>query len=234
MKVVFATPTLKRPFEPNLASLEASVPVLNEAGIDHQVVYEVGNPYISAARATMTRKALSANADAIVYIDHDVSWRPTDLLKLIQTPGDVVAGTYRFKHEDASIEEYMGVVESNEHGRPAVREDGCIKATLVPAGFLKVSKEAIDKFMGAYPELIYGPHYSPSVDLFNHGAHGRLWWGEDYAFSRRWKECGGELWLIPDLGLDHHSPGKIYRGNFHEFLLKQPGGSHSANPHPIT
>lgn len=227
VKVVFATPTVRRPYEPNLASLRASVPVLDKAGIDHAVVYEVGNPYISAARATMTRKALDAKADVIVYIDHDISWRPQDLVKLIQTDGDVVAGFYRFKHEDRTQEEYMGVLETSgePHFKPIIRQDGALQAHLVPGGFLKVTTQAIHRFMMAFPDLCYGPKYNQSIDLFNHGAHQGLWWGEDYAFSRRYREAGGELWMVPDLSLDHHSEDHVYRGNFHQFMLRQPGGS---------
>lgn len=232
MKVVFATPTIKRPFAPYLESLEASVPVLDAAGIDHQIVFEIGCPYISGARATMTRKALDAGADVIVYLDHDVSWRPQDILKLINTEGDVVAGTYRIKHEP---EEYMSVLYCDAQNRPKVRADGAVKARLVPAGFLKITKEGINRFMYAYPELTYGPLFNQSIDLFNHGAvlGDRIWWGEDYCFAQRWNDKCGDLWLVPDLNIDHHnSDGVCFKGNFHQYLLRQPGGSESDNPNP--
>lgn len=236
MKVIFATPTIRRPFAPYLAALEASVPVLDAAGIEHQIVFEIGCPYISGARATMTRKALDAGADIIVYLDHDVSWRPEDLLKLINTEGDVVGGTYRIKHEPPDApEDYMGVLHCDANGRPIIRADGALKAKLVPAGFLKITKEGINQFMYHYPELTYGPLFNQSVDLFNHGAvmGDRIWWGEDYAFCQRWNNKCGDLWLVPDLNIDHHNAdGKAYPGNFHEFLLRQPGGSNSSNPNP--
>lgn len=222
MKVILATPTLTRPHDAYLASIEASVPALDAAGIDHAAVYEINCPYISHARATMTRKALDAGADAIVYIDHDVSWRPEDLVKLIETEGDVVAGTYRFKKDE---EEYMATIFTDADGRPTVRKDGCIRADKVPAGFLKVTKAAVQRFMRAYPELLYGDPDRYSVDLFNHGAHKGVWFGEDYAFSRNWRDAGGEIWLVPDLNLDHHSKDSVFMGNFHRFLQRQPGGS---------
>ena len=112
----------------------------------------------------MLRKALDAKADVIVFIDHDVSWDAKDLLTLIQTEGDVVAGTYRFKK------------------------------------------------------------YNLSVDLFNHGAHKGTWYGEDYAFSRNWIDCGGEIWTIPFLNINHHSADEVFEGNLHTFLRKQSGG----------
>jgi hypothetical protein len=103
--------------------------------------------------------------------------------------------------------------------------DGAISAKLAPAGFLKLTKEAIDKFMLAYPELCYGEMYHLSVDLFNHGVQDRIWWGEDYSFCRRWKDKCGDIWLVPDLSVDHHAKDKVYKGNLHQFLLRQPGGS---------
>lgn len=227
MKVVFCIPTMTRPYQVCLDSLAASVPAIEAAGWDHALVAEIGCPYISGARATMLRKALDAQADVIVFIDHDLSWLPADMLKLIETAGDVVAGTYRFKKEE---EHYMGVIDDNPDGTPKVRADGCIKATRVPAGFLKVTKEAVDRFMRAYPALVYGQAYAPSVDLFNHGAHKGAWWGEDYAFSRNWIDGGGDIWIVPDLNLCHHSAEKAYEGNFHRFMLRQPGGSNEALP----
>lgn len=221
-KVVFCLPTVKRPYQQCLDSIEASLPLIKAAGWDEGMVNEIGNPYISAARATMLRKALDAKADVIVFIDHDLSWRPNDLLKLINTEGDIVAGTYRFKCDEIS---YMGTIHSTSAGTPLVRPtDGAIKARMVPAGFLKVTKEAVDTFMTKYPELCYGEKYRMAVDLFNHGAHEGLWWGEDYAFCRRWEAIGGDIWLVPDLQLDHHSTDKSYPGNFHMYLRTMPGG----------
>lgn len=220
-KVVFCVPTVTRPYQQCLDSIAASLPLIIADGWDEGMVNEIGNPYISAARATMLRKALDAKADMIVFIDHDVSWSPQDLLTLINTEGDVVSGTYRFKSDEVS---YMGTIHSTPMGTPIVRDDGAIKARLVPAGFLKITAAAVDRFMRGYPQLCYGEKYRQSVDLFNHGAHEGLWWGEDYSFCRRWEELGGDIWLVPDLNLTHHARDKDYPGNYHTYLRQQPGG----------
>ena len=220
-KTVFCVPTIRAPFPQLLDSLRAAVPLLDAEGIEHQMVSEIGNPYISQARNVMLRKALDAKAKNIIFLDHDISFRPQDLLKLITTHGDVVAGTYRFKTDE---ERYMGTIYSNKDGKPIVREDGCIHAEWVPAGFLKVTDQAVNTFMTHYPELCYGTKYAPHVDLFNHGAHKGIWYGEDYAFSRNWNDTGGRIWLIPDMEIGHHSMDKAYPGNFHMFMRRQPGG----------
>ena len=224
-KVVFCVPTLTKPYQQTLDSLAASIPLIQRAGWEDGMVSEVGCPYISAARSTMLRKALDAKADVIVFIDHDLSWKPEDLLKLIETEGDVVSGTYRFKREP---EEYMGQLLSNNDGTPIVREDGCVEAFCIPAGFLKITKEGVSDFMRGYPELMYGQPYAPCIDLFNHGAHQGTWYGEDYAFSRNWRALGKKIWVIPDLDIAHHTKTEAYPGNLHRFLLKQPGGSECA------
>lgn len=220
-KVIFCTPTISKPHQAFLDAMKETVPVLDALGYEHGIVFTVGCPYISHARATMLRKAMDAKADIVVFIDHDMSWRPDDLVKLIQTKGDVIAGTYRFKKDE---EAYMGTILTDAKGYPTVRPDGCISAQWVPAGFLKVTKEAVDSFMREYPDLVYGPRYCPSIDLFNHGAHNRLWYGEDYAFSRNYTAKCGPIWLVPDLNLTHHTDSAEYPGNFHMFLRRQPGG----------
>lgn len=220
-KVIFCIPTIKRPYQQTLDSLKASIPLIQAAGWEDGLVNEIGCPYISAARSTMLRKALDAQADVIVFIDHDVAWEPGDLLKLIETEGEVVSGLYRFKKEP---EEFMGSLIPNEDGTPIVREDGALLAHSIPAGFLKITKSAVNKFIEAYPELLYGERHKPHIDLFNHGAHNFVWYGEDYAFSRRWREKCGKIWVVPDLNLTHHGD-KPYPGNFHQFMLRQPGGS---------
>lgn len=223
--VAICCPFMERPTGPLLDSLEKAIPVIQAAGWQDLFVQEQGCPYISHARATMLRKALDKGAETIVFLDYDISFDPQDLLALIEAPDQVNAGTYRFKLEE---EKYMATVFVDGNDCPVVREDGLIRADKVPAGFLKVTKVAVQRFMRFFPELLFGDPDHYSIDLFNHGAWKGVWYGEDYAFSRRWAELGGSIWLLPNLNLGHHSATKAYPGNFHEFLLAQPGGSKEA------
>ena len=221
-KVIICTPTITKPYQCYLDALEASVPSLEAAGWLHGAVFETGCPYISHARSKLLRKALDAGATAIIFIDHDLSWQPDALLRLLETDGEVVSGTYRFKKEP---EEYMGAIAAQDDGTPIVREDGCIEAHSIPAGFLKITREGVNRFMREFPELTFGEVSAPFTDLFNHGAHEGVWWGEDYAFARRWREKCGKVWLVPDLQIDHYTTTASFPGHYHNFLCRQPGGS---------
>jgi hypothetical protein len=219
-KVVICTPTRAVPSKPYAESLKASCEYLAEKGWEYATVLEVGSPYISHARSKALHKAIAAGADAIIFIDDDLSWQPDALWRLLDVGDDVVAGTYRFKKPEV---EYMGLCVGNGDGTPFVMA-GFIEMARIPAGFLKITREGVNRFIKAYPELCYGDACAPHVDLFNHGAWDGMWWGEDYAFARRWREKCGKVWLIPDLQIDHHSADESFPGNFHEFLRRQPGG----------
>lgn len=226
MKVIFCVPTYTRPYKVTLDSIEKSLPLIKADGWDESMVSEVGSPYISCARATMLRKALDAGADVVVFIDHDISWEPEDLLTLINTEGDVVAGTYRYKREPV---EYMGALLPYPDGQPQIRQsDGALRAFCAPAGFLKITRKCVNTFIDHFPELCYGEKCNPTVDLFNHGAFEGVWYGEDYAFCRRWRETGGEVVIVPDLNISHWQDDTEYKGNFHKYLQGRPGGSEAA------
>ena len=224
-KVVFCVATLWRPVDAMLDALEASIPRLESAGWKHALVSEIACPYISAARSKLLRKAIDADATDIFFIDDDLSWEPDAPLKLLQTQCDVVAATYRYRMDE---EAYMGTLYTQAGHLPIARPtDGALVAEWVPAGFLRVTLTAVRKLMRRFPRLVYGLPERPHFDMFHHGAHRGLWYGEDYAFSRRAHAAGLAVVIVPDVWITHHDrrTGKEYRGNYHEFLLRQPGGS---------
>ena len=219
MKVAFCTQFLgDKPYDKFVESLVASVKLIEEAGYEHFYLQEVNCPYISAARAKSLRNALDKGADIIIFLDYDVAWKPEDLLTLIKAEGDVVSGTYRKKIEGEPV--YMGTLELGPTNLPIRREDGALQAYFIPAGFLKITREGANRFAREYPELLFGETLSPSIDLFNHGAIDNVWYGEDYAFSKRWREKCGKIWLLPDLDIDHYRGEECYAGNFHKYLLE--------------
>lgn len=220
-KVAFCIPTITKPYQVCLDSIRASVPVFDRLGVETVMVSEVGCPYISAARSKMLRKALDAGVDAIVFIDHDLSWDHEDLAKIALYQADYVVGTYRFKREP---EEYMGQLFTAEDGKPMPAADGALLTFSAPAGFMKITPKAINTLIEKFPELCYGERHTPHFDLFNHGAHRHTWYGEDYACCRRWLETGGQIWTLPNLNITHWSGETPYPGNLHKYLMKQPGG----------
>jgi len=157
---------------------------------------------------------LALGVSEVIFVDDDMSWEPEDLMTLLQTQGDVVAGNYRYKMDEVR---FMGLPALGDNGRPMVRGDGCVQMIGVPAGFLRVSRNAISQILEAYPTLRIGN--DGNVDLFNHGAHDGVWFGEDFAFSRRWMEMGNNIWCPPHLTLVHNgTKGETWGGTYHDYL----------------
>lgn len=227
-KVCFCIPVYRKPQPEFISSLEKSIPVVKEAGWEECSAWELGHAYVSYARALLIRKVIESKADQLVFLDDDVSHEPGDLLRLLETPGDIVAGTYRFKSPQ---EEYMGRLNKLDGAPvPSLAPNGCYEAFFVPAGFLKISRAAIDMMVERYPDLDFsrpteeGRNY---YDLFQHGVikvnNEKTWFGEDYAFSLRANLMGLKTWLLPDLNLGHHGfhldgVHVDYPGNFQKFL----------------
>lgn len=232
-KVAICIPCIgASPFKETASSLALEAPHLKNAGWQHITLQISGCPYISAARAGLLRRALNMDCTAAVFVDHDLSWSAGNLTKLLQTEGGIVGGTYRYKQD--GVVKYMGKVELGADKRPVVREaDGAVEMRLLPAGFLKVTRAAVNRMVEAYPDLCYGERCNPHLDLFRHGADEYQWWGEDFALSRRWRALGETLWCVPNLDLMHHTKDKGYPGNYHHFLQGHEGAPVTAgNPTP--
>ena len=222
-KVVFCVPVYpKDPYPQTEKAFQDEIPFLKASGWASEVIYQRGLPYISASRAILLHTALRKDATVIVFIDQDISWTPGHAVKLIETDGGMLAGTYRYKHDE---EHYMGGLNEVEEGIAAVRDDGCLEALVVPAGFLKVTREAVNRMMKNHPELCCGEASNPHFDMFSHGIIDDEWRGEDTAACMRWWKMGEKVWVRPDLEVNHHAANKDYPGHLGKYLERIAGYS---------
>jgi hypothetical protein len=91
-------------------------------------------------------------------------------------------------------------------------ENGVIKLHDGATGFMMIKREAIDKMIVAYPELKYNNDLNTPPDLQDFfyaffdtmiDPKDRRYLSEDYTFSRRWQDIGGDIWLDPSISLNH-------------------------------
>ena len=199
------------------AALLNTVKTLRDYGyfVDGGVI--VGCAYIQAGRNILVDQFRQSQCDTFVFLDDDLSWQPDDFIKLIETPGRVVAGAYRKKQDEI---EYAVNSQIGKHGIPLTRSDGCILAKGVATGFLKIERSVFDVIEKATPQLQYGKFH----DFFPQGVDNNIWVGEDYAFCNLWLNTGGKIWIVPDINLTHYSKNQGYPGNYHEYLMRLPGG----------
>lgn len=211
---------------PFIDSLNAAGRLLKEHGYTPNKGAVFGDPYIQKARNILVKQFLASDCDVFMFIADDVEFKAEDVLKVIETPGDVVAGAYRIKQNEAH---YPVSIVRTPDGVPFIRDDGCLLATRVQTGFLKINRCVFEQIVLQYPGLAYygikdGKRINTSHDFFPQGVSKHTWIGEDYAFCDLWTGIGGEIWIVPDIDLTHYEGKTGYRGNYHTHLMCLPGG----------
>jgi len=145
--------------------------------------------WLPASRDFLTARFLESGASHMLCVDSDIGWTGEDAQKLLDTGLDFVSGVYCKKQPDRQVPaEVLSV-------------DGDIaECSHVPAGFLLVSREAVETMVREYPTLGY---MSQSTRLAG------LWWpatpaeGEDVAFCRKWRALGQRIYMRLDVRLKH-------------------------------
>ena len=105
-------------------------------------------------------------------------------------------------------------------------ENGVIKLHDGATGFMMIKREAIDKMIAAYPELKYNNDLNTPADLQDYfyaffdtmiDPKDKRYLSEDYTFSRRWQDIGGDILLDPTISLNHFGSFN-FQGNPSEII----------------
>jgi hypothetical protein len=176
-----------------------------------------GSAIIADTRAEICAQFLESESTDLVFVDHDVAWKEGSLLRLIDHPVDMVAGSYPFRR-DPIVFPIRYIKEREELW--ADPETGLLEVAGVPGGFLRVTRNALLQMTGAHPELSYDCHKmdgKPVVGLFEPYRIGRTKLSEDYSFCQRWRDLGGKVWVDPMISMSH-TGNKTFAGCLGDWL----------------
>ena len=95
-------------------------------------------------------------------------------------------------------------------------ENGLVKVKDIGTGFMLFKKSVIETMFFKYPELQYknnvAGYYTENTNVEDYfytlfdteiDPESKVYLSEDYLFCKRWRECGGELWLDLSTNLNH-------------------------------
>lgn len=160
---------------------------------------------ICTARDQLCHAFLESDCDKLVFVDADVSWEPGSLLKLASHPVDFVGGAYRFRSEPEAYP--VSWIEGELWADP---QTGLLEVKVVPAGFLALSRKALEGIRAQHPGRTY-PRGGAEFHAFFWSPPGGT---EEGPFCDDWRAAGGQVWLDPELTLTHDG----YTGNIGRWL----------------
>lgn len=199
---------------------------------------------IPRARSTLVAAFLdNPAATHLLFVDADIGFAPAQVERLLRFDKDFTAALYPIKALDWSRlpgravageplqQAGLSYVGTFCHDGERREEGGFATATYAGGGFQLIRRAAIERMTAAYPETRFakvhnqpgGPPPSPNLyALFecridpDTGAY----LSEDYAFCRRWRAIGGEIWLDTTSRLTHVGPTE-FPGD-HALRLRTP------------
>lgn len=191
-------------YAPYILSLAPTLGALSKLGVDWEYLARPSDFHIERAiNNTLTEVMESGAFTDILMIDSDESWRPEDVVRLLMHPEEIVGCSYRMKN---NWDEYVGSIQYKDgfpEGRMLPDGTPLLKATRLAAGFLRIKVSALRKFADAYPDLISEEPDGKKVQFFSRMIADGEMHCQDMAFSRRWLDIGGELWLDPNINITH-------------------------------
>lgn len=191
-------------------SLAISMLAFGAEGIQLRPQFSTNHSVVQMARNLVLNEALNFGFDDLIWIDSDIQWNPDDLLRLCQYKEDVVAATYRKK---SSTELHYTVQCIKGKDVPDVR--GLMEVSRIGAGFLRVSRKAIDDVIKNCVSYFDGTR--DIVNVFEIGLRNKEFLSEDFFFCEKLKEAGYKIMLDTNMNLIHHG-AYGYCGEFSHFL----------------
>ncbi len=165
-----------------LNSILAGVLLCREVGISVEYEIVTNCSLIAKARNEIVNHFLKTDCSQLVFLDADMSFKPEELVRLIQRPEPVVGGAYVRK--DGSGQHTVTPLS------PHVERDGVWEVEVIATGFLKIRREVF--------ETMQVPTYGEFKAFFNCGIReDGNYWGEDYGFCSDYRKQGGRIWMLP-------------------------------------
>lgn len=162
-----------------------------------------GGSLVHAARNKIMSEFLKTDCTHILCVDADLGWESSAVLQMLEADEDIVAGIYPDRRTLSLI--FRPVLNDDS---TIIQKNGLILAEYVPAGFLLIKREALEKIQKHFPDLEYDVALTDETTethfaFFDTEITDKMFWGEDYVFCRRANESGIKIWMHPDIEFNH-------------------------------
>ncbi len=191
MKIMLAIPTydgkigIKSAFE--FASLSL---VLKKLDIGLELAQVSGCAIVSKTRNLLVTQFMKSNCTHLLFVDADIVWTASNVLKLLDKKVDIVSGLYKSRVEGKGVFLQLHKEQSNKD---------LLRVNAVGAGFMFIARYVLQEMIDKRPELAYDEHHA----LFDFELKDGKYIGEDYTFCHRAIENGFSIFVDQQNVLGH-------------------------------
>lgn len=233
--LMIATPVYSGASWGFVTSLFQTFFALHEHGIPCRIHGLPGVSDISMARNELTRGFQFSGSGYLLLIDSDITWPVETVLRMVEKAkegADVICALPPLRHIDhKEIVEaakkgderatYRGrrfamrmLGEREGHGRLELDAKGFGKVDTAGAAFMLISQKAVRQIADAHPELMYrAPDATKGTAIWDPIVRDGDRYSEDMSFCRRWRDLGGDIWVLADAAMTHEGAFPV-QGNF--------------------
>jgi len=218
-KLIIFTPFYNyQTVSPYARSLCQTAIVLMKMGIDFDYWEIEGGFHVEVAINEALTRFSESDATDFLMIESDESWNPVSVVDSLLHVDPIVAGTYRMKNGKL---DYIGDYNRDNKGRLLGKtvEKGrfLLEAFRVPAGFLRIKKEVVLKYIETYPDSYFWLNNKKVYPFFFNEIIDHTFTGMDLCLSDKLRELGYQIWVDPMFEIDHWGMAK-FTGNFDKYL----------------
>lgn len=239
VSLMIGTPAYSACSPSYMTALSATLFGLQQDGIQAVPFILPGVSIISHARNEIGRVFQLSGADYLLKVDADISWELKTVQRMFarakKTGAEFIVALPPLRQflvreiANAAVEKRPNAVrrgrnfavrllgeEPDAPGRLDLDEEDFGKVQSAGLAFALLHKSVFTKLAAAHPELRYrAPDKTAGYCLFNPMVRNEHSFGEDMSFCQRWRDLGGDIWLLADAPLGHEGPMYI-DGNYAE------------------
>lgn len=209
---------------------KAGIPVIN--------IFLYNCSLITKARNDIISQFLNnTDLDYFIFIDSDMSFKPEDILKLMNYDKEVVGATYPKKSLNwteiqrainYNLAESVGelITKTSEYtvydtNKLNKKPKKLMEVRRLGTGFMLIKRSLLLKMKKHFKKLIYKMEDSKSkgIAIFESEVKNGEHLSEDYAFCERVREVGVKILIDPKIHLGHHGGNLSFFGNYKNKLI---------------
>ena len=205
MKLMIATPAYDGKVHVQYAvALSETILLLAQNNIEVKINIPTSGSLLVAERNRILMAFMDSDCTHLLCIDSDLGWPAQAVLALIKHDEEFIAGVYPSRGENS----FTFRAKLNEDSSVVKNSKNLLGMQYIPAGFMMIKRSVIEKMQQKFPELYYEPKaeslkFAKGWYFFATEIWEGEFWGEDYTFCRKARECGVDIWCDPLIEFDH-------------------------------